>query len=63
MRGVTYRPTALERRHPLIVARKRRQAENSLRNERYQASACTECGVLLDDVSVCNGYERCGDCE
>lgn len=58
-----YRPTALERRHPLIVQRKRQEAANRLRNERYSRAECVECGWQLDDVSLSNGFEKCGECE
>ena len=60
---MTYIPTALERRHPLIVKRKRAEAKNALQDERYRDGRCLDCGYMLDDVSLAEGFERCGDCE
>lgn len=58
-----YHPTALERRHPLIVERKRREHQAALADERYRNGDCTACGFRLDDVSLASGYERCGECD
>lgn len=57
-----YRPTALERRHPGIVARKRKQARAILEQERYSMGECIACGFRLDDVSLSAGFVRCGEC-
>lgn len=60
---MTYKPTALERRHPRIMARKRHEATTALKDERYRNAQCTRCGYSLDDFSLVVGYEMCGECE
>jgi len=51
--------TALERRHPAILARKRHAERELVRAERFRNGDCTECGHKLDDELLVEGYERC----
>jgi hypothetical protein len=55
--------TALERRHPAILKRKREAERRMLEQVRYSDGDCVKCGVPLDDVSLAEGYEKCGECE
>ena len=60
---MTYKPTALERRHPLVVARKRAEAKHSQAEAWYRDGCCTACGWRLADYDLASGFEMCGQCE